>query len=260
MEPAQEISTWSAGDTGRLQRCSTRIPELANIRNERGHSPVLIAQYHHNRTPSPSCWRRNRSSTCSTPAPSAPRPGRAAARPRCNADQRVLERRLLSARIGGVLRSSGYREAAPGARSGRLTGGAQSDARAAAPCRCCGALIRRRTDARRRRAPVNGKQEKGWTPLHEAVRQDNAEMTSYLLSHGADPKLQNDEGTSAIGLAAKEGRNRHVESCSRDSHESVRLVGWLATGVFFSCRTSPGRRRAAAGAGRPRRLWALYGG
>ena len=54
---------------------------------------------------------------------------------------------------------------------------------------------------------MNGKQEKGWTPLHEAVRQDNAEMTSYLLSHGADPKLQNDEGTSAIGLAAKEGRH-----------------------------------------------------
>ncbi len=56
-------------------------------------------------------------------------------------------------------------------------------------------------------APVNGKQEKGWAPLHEAVRQGNAEMTQYLVAHGADPKLQNDEGTSAIGLAAKEERH-----------------------------------------------------
>ena len=56
-------------------------------------------------------------------------------------------------------------------------------------------------------APVNGKQEKGWSPLHEAVRQGNANMTAYLLAHGADPKLQNDEGTSAIGLAAKEERH-----------------------------------------------------
>ena len=54
-------------------------------------------------------------------------------------------------------------------------------------------------------APVNGKQDKGWTPLHEAVNRNDLEMTRYLVAHGADPRLQNDEGKSAIGLAADKG-------------------------------------------------------
>jgi ankyrin repeat protein len=33
-------------------------------------------------------------------------------------------------------------------------------------------------------------------------------MTRYLLTHGADPKIQNEKGKSAIGLAADEG---HLE-------------------------------------------------
>jgi len=36
-----------AGDTGKLQALLSANPNLANARNERGHSPVLIAQYHH---------------------------------------------------------------------------------------------------------------------------------------------------------------------------------------------------------------------
>ena len=36
-----------AGDTGRLQALLSANPSLASVRNERGHSPVLIAQYHH---------------------------------------------------------------------------------------------------------------------------------------------------------------------------------------------------------------------
>jgi len=54
-------------------------------------------------------------------------------------------------------------------------------------------------------APVNGKQDKGWTPLHEAVNRNDLEMTRYLVEHGADARLQNDEGKSAIGLAADKG-------------------------------------------------------
>src|SRR2546430_12577781 len=47
-EPSQEIfDVVRAGDTGRLQALLTANPSLANARNERGHSPVLIAQYHH---------------------------------------------------------------------------------------------------------------------------------------------------------------------------------------------------------------------
>ena len=47
-EPSQEIfDVVRAGDTGRLQALLTADPSLANVRNARGHSPVLIAQYHH---------------------------------------------------------------------------------------------------------------------------------------------------------------------------------------------------------------------
>jgi len=54
-------------------------------------------------------------------------------------------------------------------------------------------------------APINGQQHQGWTALHEAVHQENFDLTRYLLVHGADPKLQNDDGKSAIGLAAEQG-------------------------------------------------------
>jgi ankyrin repeat protein len=37
------------GDAARLQTLLAADPALVNARNERGHSPVLIAQYHHKR-------------------------------------------------------------------------------------------------------------------------------------------------------------------------------------------------------------------
>ena len=46
MEPSQEIfDAARAGDTGRLRTLLGANPGLASIRNERGHTPVLIAQY-----------------------------------------------------------------------------------------------------------------------------------------------------------------------------------------------------------------------
>ncbi len=54
-------------------------------------------------------------------------------------------------------------------------------------------------------APINAKQHKGWTALHEVVNKRDVELARYFLAHGADPKLQNDEGKSAIGLAADQG-------------------------------------------------------
>src|SRR3989442_12687078 len=47
MEAAQEIfDVVRAGDVSRLQALLATNPGLANVRNDRGHSPVLIAQYH----------------------------------------------------------------------------------------------------------------------------------------------------------------------------------------------------------------------
>jgi len=51
-------------------------------------------------------------------------------------------------------------------------------------------------------APINEPQQEGWRPLHEAANRGDLELAKYLLAHGADPKVQNDAGKSAIGLAA----------------------------------------------------------
>src|SRR2546426_11534019 len=55
-------------------------------------------------------------------------------------------------------------------------------------------------------APVNGRQQEGWSPLQEAVQSGDVEMTRYRLAHGADPRQHNDEGKTAIGLAAGRGK------------------------------------------------------
>lgn len=54
-------------------------------------------------------------------------------------------------------------------------------------------------------APVNTGQQEGWTPLHEAARHGDLDIARVLLTKGADPKRPNDSGVSAIGLAAERG-------------------------------------------------------
>jgi ankyrin repeat protein len=52
-------------------------------------------------------------------------------------------------------------------------------------------------------APVNTGQQEGWTPLHAAAQHGDVKMARALLARGADPKQQNEKGTSAIGIAAE---------------------------------------------------------
>jgi len=48
MEPSREIfDAVRAGNMTRVQELLNADPGLASVRNERGHTPVLIAQYHH---------------------------------------------------------------------------------------------------------------------------------------------------------------------------------------------------------------------
>ena len=54
-------------------------------------------------------------------------------------------------------------------------------------------------------APVNAAQEGGWTPLHAAAKAGDLDMARALLAKGADPKRPNDNGVSAIGLSAERG-------------------------------------------------------
>ena len=209
MEPAQEIfDVVRAGDTARLQALLTANPGLVNVRNDRGHSPVLIAQYHH---------KQDAVQVLLAAGPAldifdAASVGRT---------QRVAEWLDRDPALVNAYSSDGFYPlglaaffAHPETAQLLVSRGADVSQAARNPMRVQplhAAAAGRSFDVLRllveAGAPVNGKQEKGWTPLHEAVRQDNVEMTRYLVAHGADPKLQNDDGVSAIGLAAKEGRH-----------------------------------------------------
>ena len=209
MEAAQEIfDVVRAGDVSRLQALLATNPGLANVRNDRGHSPVLIAQYHRR----PEAVAALLAAGPDLDIFDAASVGRT---------ERVAELLDRDPSLVNAYSSDGFYPlglaaffAHPDTVRLLLSRGADvaqvarnpmkvQPLHAAAAGRSFGA-VKLLVDAG---APVNGKQEKGWAPLHEAVRQGNAELVRYLLAHGADPKLQNDEGTSAIGLAAKEERH-----------------------------------------------------
>ena len=209
MEAAQEIfEVVRAGDVSRLQALLATNPGLANVRNDRGHSPVLIAQYH----------RRPEAVAALLAAGPDLDIFDAASVGRTERVAELLDRdpSLVNAYSSDGFYPLGLAAFFAHPDTVRLLLSRGADVAQAArnpmkvqPLHAAAAgrsfeTVKMLVDAG---APVNGKQEKGWTPLHEAVRQDNTEMTKYLVAHGADPKLQNDEGTSAIGLAAKEGRH-----------------------------------------------------
>jgi uncharacterized protein len=207
MEAVQELfEVVRAGDTVRLKALLAAQPGLVNVRNERGHSPVLIAQYHH---------KKEAVAVLLAAGPEldlfdAASVGQTA---------RVAE--LLDADPTQVnaYSSDGFYPLGLAAFFGHpdtvrllLARGADVTQVARNPMRVQplhAAVAGRSIDAVRQLvqagAPLDGKQQGGWTPLHAAVHRADMEMTSYLLAHGADPKLQNDEGKSAIGLAAEEG-------------------------------------------------------
>jgi len=56
-------------------------------------------------------------------------------------------------------------------------------------------------------AAIDQRGEYGYTPLHQAVGQGHLAMVEFLLSHGADPRLVNEFG-STLDIAT---RNEHAE-------------------------------------------------
>jgi ankyrin repeat protein len=57
----------------------------------------------------------------------------------------------------------------------------------------------------------NVQQQQGWTPLHSAAQHGDRTMTELLLKHGADRTLTSDDGTTPAAMAAKNGHAEIAE-------------------------------------------------
>jgi uncharacterized protein len=207
MGAAQEIfDVVRAGDTVRLKALLADEPGLVNIRNERGHSPVLIAQYHHKKeavavllAAGPELDLFDAASVGDTKRVAA----------LLDHDPSQINAYSNDGFYPlGLAAFFGHPETVKFliSRGADLTQVARNPMRVqplnAAVAGRSIEVVRLLVEAG---APIDPQQQEGWTPLHGAVHQGNVEMTKYLLAHGADLKLQNEKGKNAIGLAADDG-------------------------------------------------------
>jgi len=207
MEPAQEIfDVIRAGDKVRLEALLAADRTLVDARSDLGHSPVLIAQYHHKHDLVAVLLAAGPTLDIFDAA-SVGRTDRVA-------ELLDAEPSLVNAysRDGffplGLAAFFGFAETVRLllARGADVAQVAKNPMRIQAIHAAVGGPSREAVElVVEAGAPINAQQHKGWTALHEAVHQENLEVTRYFLAHGADPKLQNDEGKSAIGLAADQG-------------------------------------------------------
>jgi len=61
-------------------------------------------------------------------------------------------------------------------------------------------------------APVNARQQKGWTALHAAAQHGDQPMVELLLKYGANPNAKNDDGFTPDQVAYEKG---HLEIAER---------------------------------------------
>ncbi len=61
-------------------------------------------------------------------------------------------------------------------------------------------------------APVNARQQKGWTALHAAAQHGDAPMVEVLLKYGANPNARSDDGLTPDQVAHEKG---HIEIAER---------------------------------------------
>ncbi len=195
-----------AGDADRLKALLAADPALARARSERGHTPLMVAQYHRRRD-LVEILAAASGDLGFFDAAAVGRTARVAAL--LDADRDLIEAR--SADGFTALHYAAYFGHAETAQL-LLSRGASVAMVADNPMRVqpLHAAVSNRHAAVARvlvhaGAPVNARQQEGWSPLQGAVHNGDVEMIRLLLAAGADPKQPNDAGKSAIGLAADAG-------------------------------------------------------
>jgi uncharacterized protein len=195
-----------AGNGGEVRAILERDPAAVNRRNDRGHSPVLIAQYHHKRDIVQDLL---------------------AARPELDVfdaccvgnTERVAAALDADPTLLNAYNSDGFFPLGLAAFFGHpetvkllVARGADLAQVARNPMKIqalhAGAASKNTevvTLLVAAGAPVGTAQQGGFTPLHAAAMNGDLEMAKALLGKGADPKQPNDKGVSAIGLAADRG-------------------------------------------------------
>ena len=58
---------------------------------------------------------------------------------------------------------------------------------------------------------MNATQAQGFTALHAAAHNGDAELTRILLARGADPALTTDDGRAALSFAEENGDEGMIE-------------------------------------------------
>ena len=102
----------------------------------------------------------------------------------------------------------------------------------------------------------------GYTPLHQALRRDNADETiELLLDHGADPSIETRrERLSAVSIAARRGRGRVLDlferrgllpglhgverliaACARDNARAIQAIALAAPDLVSALRADGGQ-------------------
>jgi ankyrin repeat protein len=64
-------------------------------------------------------------------------------------------------------------------------------------------------------AVVDAKGESGFTPLQHAIMMKNHQASIELLSHGADPRIENDRGDDAFAVATNLGDEDAIDLLRR---------------------------------------------
>lgn len=200
------------GDTARVKELLDHDPRLANARNERGDSPVLLAAYYGRKE----LLKLLLSSGAELNLYEAATVG-------------ALDRvRALVAKDSAIVNSysgDGFPPLSLAAFFGHievveflLARGAEINAAAKNPMKVMplhGAVAGRHTAIAEmllaRGADANARQQMGFTPLHEAANSGQEVLAKLLLAHGADVNAKADDGGTPLSLAVAKNHSAVVE-------------------------------------------------